>query len=186
MNTYWLAVDTDHSSYLELKYRKVVAQGWSGLGDLVSLKPFHPNHKKQFIQNIQVLGDISYNGADWWKNKDRNAKRCPFVIYNLMKLKKGDLIVALEGRTVKGVCQMPSNSLDLPSNDLVGSYRFDKGFEYAHTVGFGAKWIDWNEGIFGFTPTAPSKGVLGVKNLRNDRDAVIKAWEAHQNPQPHI
>lgn len=170
MGVFWLAVDKDYSSYLELKYRKVVAQGWGGVGDLVSLKPFHPKHEDLFIQNIQVLGDIAYKDADWWKNKDREKSRCPTVMHNLMGLKEGDLIVATEGQTVKGICKMPSNGLD--------SYRLDKGFSYAQTVGFSAKWIDIDS--FEFTPN-PGKIPFGIHNVVNDRERVIKAWEAYQN-----
>ncbi len=176
MGVFWLAVDTrdNRSSYLELKYRKVVAQGWGGVGDLVSLKPFHPNHKKLFIQNIQVLGDIAYKDAYWWKNEDRNESRCPTIMHNLMGLKKGDLIIALEGRTVKGICQMPSDGLD--------SYRLDKGFTYAQTVGFGVKWVDWSEDRFGLPPNPPAIP-FGIDRLVNERQRVIDAWNAYQNSQ---
>ena len=50
MNTYWLAIDTKCTSYLELKHRKVIAQGWPDLGDLTLLS-------KLVKSNCQVLTD---------------------------------------------------------------------------------------------------------------------------------
>jgi hypothetical protein len=48
MNTWWSAVDIAHTSYLEVKYRKVIAQGWAALGNLASLLPLVPGHREQF------------------------------------------------------------------------------------------------------------------------------------------
>jgi hypothetical protein len=98
MGVFWLAVDRECSSYIELKYRKVVSQGWSALGNLVSLKPFYSNHKDLFEQNIKALGDIGYKRDSWFHRNE-----CGDVMWHLMGLKEGDLVIALEGRTVKGI-----------------------------------------------------------------------------------
>ncbi|MDD2864572.1 MAG: hypothetical protein PHC99_07580 [Methylococcales bacterium] len=169
MGVFWLAIDTENncSSYLELKHRQVVAQGWKKLGDLASFNLFYPNHKDLFKQNIKALGDIGNGNKIWWHRDE-----CPSVMWNLMKLKTGDLVVALEGEKVMGIAEMPSDSL--------ASYRFDSGFEYAHTVGFGVKWVDWNEkNTFKFAPLI--KRPFGIKNLKKERDSVIKAWEDYKN-----
>jgi len=130
MKTWWLAVDKNggHSSYTEFKHRKIVAQGWSKLGNLDLLKKCLPNNKREFFKIIQLLGDVAYKSASWWLNKDKNATRCPTVMWNLMKVKKGDLIVAIEGATVKGICEMTA--------DGVESYRYDNSYEYAQTYRF--------------------------------------------------
>jgi hypothetical protein len=39
MSTWWLAISKKHTSYNELKHRKVIAQGWPDLGDLRTLCP---------------------------------------------------------------------------------------------------------------------------------------------------
>ena len=169
MGVFWLAVDKDCSSYLELKYRMIVAQGWSRLKNLVSLQPFYPNHEDLFKQNIKALGDIGYKNKEWF-----HRDNCGEVMWNLIKLKKGDLVIALEGRTVKGICEMPSDGIE--------SYRFDEGFEYANTVGFGVKWVDWSENTFGFTPN-PKAIPFGIERVVNDKERVIEAWKAYQNPQ---
>jgi hypothetical protein len=173
MKTWWLAIDKDHCSYLELKHRKVVAQGWCDLGSLISLKQFFPNNKNEFEQVIQLLGDVAYQGRDWWRDRDRNSSRCPSVMWNLMDIKLGDLIVGIEGIKVMGICEMNS--------DGIASYRYDGEYEYAQTIGFPVQWIEWDDSIFGFTPTAPSQGVLGIKGLNDESKAVIDAWENYKS-----
>jgi hypothetical protein len=37
MATWWLAIDKNYTSYAELKHRKVVAQGWPDIGNLLTL-----------------------------------------------------------------------------------------------------------------------------------------------------
>ena len=176
MNTWWLAIDKnhEHSSYLELKNRKVVAQGWSQLGDLSSLKLFYPNNKDEFVQVIQLLGDVAYKGEDWWRDDHRNASRCPSVMWNLMDVKQGDLIVGIEGTHIMGICEMPS--------DGVASYRYDDGeSEYAQTIGFPVEWVDWNKVITPSTPSAPKRGVHGIKSLGKKNQAVIDAWKQYKS-----
>ena len=177
MKTWWLAIDINgkHSSYLELKHRKIVAQGWSALGNLDLLKKCLPNNKREFFQIIQLLGDVAYEGS-WWSGYDRNARRCPSVMWNLMNVKKGDLIIAIEGITVKGICEMPI--------DGVESYRYDDSYEYAQTIGFPVKWVDWNKNNFGdFIPTAPKLSVQGIRGLNKESFDVKEAWKKYKSSQ---
>ncbi len=174
MKTWWLGIDTKYCSYVELKYRKIVAQGWGDLGSLVSLKQFFPHNQNDFFHVIQLLGDVAYKDANHWFNTDkadRNPTRCPTVMWNLMDVKKGDLIVGIEGTMVMGICKMPS--------DGIASYRYDGEYDYAQTIGFPVEWIDWDSNIFGFTPTPSNQGILGIRGLNKDSQAVIDAWKKY-------
>jgi hypothetical protein len=179
-NVWWCSIDTKYSSYLELKYRKVIAQGWPGLGDLSRYFSQFPDWKKNwkgFCQVIQNLGDVYY---DDWRNKTakhRQPHSAPTVIWNLLSIKKCDLIVAREGTTVKGICQIEQNGWE--------SYRYDnpdvwnEAFTYAQTVGFPVNWVDWDEEIFDFVPIPP-RMLLGIRALKVDKERVIEAWKKYQ------
>lgn len=181
MHTWWCALKTKHTSYVEVKRRKVIAQGWSALGNLVSLLPLVPDHRAQFAPRIQSLGDVGYDqeparppGREWWKSKDRKKHRTPRVMWNLLNLRKGDLVVAIEGTTVKGICQI--------LQDGVTSYKYagpGDVYEYAQTVGFPVAWVDWDAALFGFVPVAPAKSVLGIAGLVQDSAQVVSAWNKY-------
>jgi hypothetical protein len=175
-NVWWCAIDTKYCSYLELKHRHVIAQGWPYLGDLSTLAhqfSYWRRNKDDFCKIIQLLGDASYEGKDWW-NVDRQQGRAPTVIWNLMNIEKNDLVVGIEGRTVKGICQIKPKAAE--------SYRHDapEVFDYANTVGFPVQWIDWEPTVFGFTPVAPQLGVLGIRHVVGEKQKVIDAWEKYQ------
>lgn len=170
MSVYWSAIDTQHSSYEELKHRKVIAQGWRGLGNLSSLLGPVYDDKNTFVRMIQALGDAAYS-SDWWhegENADRREYRTPTVMWNLLHLQQGDLVVAIEGTDVCGICQVTA--------DAQTSYRYDEAYEYAQTVSHPVEWMDWDEERFGFVPTPPSRGLLGIRNLNNEAVAVRQAW----------
>ena len=177
MSTWWLALDRSCTSYCEVKHRRVIAQGWPALGHLMSLLPFVPNHRQEFVQAIQLLGDVGYGvDEEWWQN-DRKADRTPTVMWNLLNIREGDLIVALEGTTVKGICEA--------RKDAVDSYRHDdpEAYEYAQTVCFPVAWRDWRQERFGFTPEPPAQGVLGVVGLQTMHDQVVEAWGRFKQSQ---
>jgi hypothetical protein len=103
---------------------------------------------------IQALGDVAYSAEPWWRTQDRQEHRTPTVMWNLLNVQPGDVIVALEGTVVKGVCQVAVAG--------VQSYQYAPAYEYAQTIGFPVTWVDWDTTFFGFTPTPPSRGVLGI------------------------
>ncbi|EGQ7864500.1 hypothetical protein F1K70_24760 [Vibrio parahaemolyticus] len=162
MNIWWLAIDRDYTSYEELKYRKVVAQGWPKLGDLSLLLPLViNNYKNEFLETVNALNKLAYG-------EEGHASK---VMWSLFSMKKGDLVVGIEGTTVRGICQV-----NLDANE---SYQLQSpnAFNYAQTISSGVKWVDWNESILGTPPTAPAKSVQGVAGLHKEYNRVLEAWE---------
>lgn len=172
MKTWWSAIDTDYSSYEELKHRRVVAQGWRHLGDISTLARFIPDGRDDFVSVIQLLGDTSYRGENWWEQDDRKPTRAPTVMWNLLSVGGGDLVVAIEGTAVRGICQV--------SSDAISSYIYQRDWEYGQTIGFPVTWHDWDADLFGPAPQPPSRGILGIRGLDQDSDTVRRVWEAFE------
>jgi hypothetical protein len=173
MRTYWSGIDVQHTCYDELKHRKVIAQGWRDLGDLTSLLGPLYDEEEMFKQVIQWMGDAAYS-QDWWSEAgetraDRELDRAPAVMWNLLHLRGGDLVVGVEGTTVRGICQV--------TEDARTSYRYDDLYEYAQTVSRGVEWIDWTEERFGPPPQVSAQSELGIRNLSSQSDAVVDAWK---------
>lgn len=166
MSTWWLAIDTNYTSYEELKNRKVLAQGWPQVGDLRTLCPLAANPAQEGLVKDVVgeLATLHFGEGSEQIEKARN------VMWNLLQIRRGDLVVGIEGRTVRGICQAGS--------DAVASYRYDPSdqYNYAHTVCSPAEWIDWNDDLLGVPPTTPSLGILGVKGLVTGSEQVAEAW----------
>ena len=117
---WWLAIDSNngHSSYQELKERKVVAQGWSELGDLSEQLDFqYQMDRAQTDEDIKNIGDKVYKRSGRW-GKDRLPSGTPRVFWNLLTLRKRDLVVAIEGTTVRGICELKHHGVD--------GYSFDR------------------------------------------------------------
>ena len=163
MAVWWLAIDENqqNTSYEELKYRKVVAQGWPALRNLVTLLPLvQAERRGPFCGAVQALYECVY--------PEGQKTEVGRIMWQLLRLQAGDLVVGIEGRNVRGICQLEHNGWD--------SYRYDDpaAYNYAHTVGCPVEWRDWE---FGFTPQPPARGVPGIRALQNDYQRVIDAWE---------
>ena len=169
MSTWWLAIDKQYTSYLELKYRKVVAQGWPDLDDLRTLCPLvtNPNNFDLFQQVVGELEKIVYGSA-----------KSPNIMWNLMRIQIDDLVIGIEGTVVKGICQMTKNGSESYNYDYRGAYN------YAQTVGFPVKWIDWDPNIFGFVPNPPAQSVSGIARLVNQHQPVVDAWNKYKQTHP--
>ena len=166
MAVWWLAIDRNqqNASYEELKYRKVVAQGWPALGNLVTLLPLvQAGRRDPFCGAVQTLYECVYPGG-----QDEVGR----IMWQLLRLQEGDLVVGIEGGNVEGVrgiCQIEHNGWDSYRYDDPGAYHHN----YAHTVGCPVEWIDWE---FGFIPQPPAQSVPGIRALQNDCQQVIDAW----------
>ena len=167
MAIYWLALDknNEHTSYEEIKHRKVIAIGWRNLGDLTSLTNQDIiKDEKAFKRIIAILGEVAYKKKKWWIATDQ--KYVPQIFWKFFNIKKDDIIIAVEGTKVKGFCRVDDN--------IVLQYRWQGCYEYAHCIASWAEWIDWDELQSVFVPIAPSKGIKGIKNLKKEHKRVCQ------------
>lgn len=170
MTIWWLAIDRneDFCSYEQLKRRRVVAQGWPEFGDLSKKIQFHYNLKRyEFDDMIKKIGDDTYGDKKQWV-KNRESHRAPRIFWNLFNLKLGDLVVAIEGTIVRGICRLNQNGFD--------GYMYDPTYDYAHAFGGKVTWEDWIETNFGVPPITPSKGIHGISKLRNQANEIKIVW----------
>ena len=163
MAIWWLPTSKNegHCSYNELKYQKVLAQGWADLGDLSALMPI--NDEGKFKEIINHLVEYVYDG---WKD-ERNPGR---IILNLLKFRENDLVLCTEGQTVKGIAKVGSNP----------KYRYDNGdglYEYAQTISPIVEWKDWDTNLAGQPPTTKAMGPVGINHYGGDEQIILDAWE---------
>jgi hypothetical protein len=172
-DTWWCSIDKKHTSYEEFKDRQVIAYGWPQLGTLASLcKPVYD--KNSFQSLIRKLGDEKAAGLvdqKWWKKHKSYIRKVPLAIWNLLNLRAGDLVVGIEGITVRGICEL--------AVDGRVSYQYQEGFNYAHTVGYPVHWVDWNGPFLNLPPEAPRQSVHGIRGLQQRHAYVIKCWQAY-------
>ena len=166
MNTWWLAVDTAHTSYASLRRRHVVAQGWPQIGDLRTIVPLagQKSTERLFRSVVTELAKRVY------RPRDRDIDRAPEAMWSLLQVRTGDLVVAIEGTSVCGVCQVGAAATD--------SYLFDASepTEYKQTVCSLVDWLDWDKAKLGVPPTPPAQSVMAIKRLKKDSDLVVAAW----------
>lgn len=151
------SIDTDYSSYEELKKRSVVAQGWRGGGDVSFFKEERNNIWK-FIDFIESKIDK--------KNSCKNA------FTSLFDIKPGDIILAMEGHNIKGICEMPQNF----------EYVFQE-YDYPNSL-FPVNWVDWND----LSDKEPPKGysrlrypIFNIGEKRPDIKKFIKSnWQSYK------
>jgi len=162
MAIWWLATSKNegHCSYNELKYRKILAQGWPALGDLSALLPV--KDEVNFKKIINELVEYVYNG---WK-EPRDPGR---VILNLLKFRENDLVLCTEGVSVKGIAKLGA--------DL--KYRYDNGaglYEYAQTIYPVTEWKDWDVGLAGPRPPTKARGPAGINRYGGVESVISDAW----------
>lgn len=120
------AIDKKWSSYKELTKRKVVAQGWRGLGDLSNcFEVPKPTFDTNIGKRIQAL----VNPVN--QNQENTINE---TFWNLLnRLDPGDIVIATEGLETKGICEIPTDS--------EYSFSSDVNHEYAHGVGP----VEWHD-----------------------------------------
>jgi hypothetical protein len=163
------------NSYLDLKYRKVIAQGWPLLGDLSILAnnfgAYWLENRGSFERLMQLLVEPVYP-AD-----AANPPKAFLNLYNLLSIAKGDLVVAVESAQgagpVMGICQVEQNAWE--------SYRHDDPYvyDYAHTVSFPNEWVDWEE--IAAEPPRPPAMIPGVSPMgQNQVQHVQEVWLSYK------
>jgi hypothetical protein len=157
---WWLAVDTQYTSYAELKARHVIAQGWPRLGDLslCARMAGRASNRELFEDSISRLC-VQHYAQD-----DGRAKQ---GLWRFFQIGDGDLVVAIEGTTVRGVTKMLTGAAD--------GYWLDKRFHYAQCIGKEQVWIDWPHSTP--APRAPARGVLAAAHIGIDIALVARAWD---------
>jgi hypothetical protein len=170
MNVWWMTIYLPSgSSYLELKHRKVIAQGWRRLGDLScvaqSFDDYWRDNRPQFEELLKLLA---------------TPPNYPIMepsllnLYELLSMEEGDLIVAVESEqhsnSVKGICQIEESGWQ--------SYCYDnpEAFSYAHTIGFPVMWIDWS--AMNIAPPPTPSVIPGIQAVESPQ-AIIDAWMAY-------
>jgi 5-methylcytosine-specific restriction protein B len=153
-----IGISTEWATYEELKQRCVVAQGWDDSGDLSFL------WDKENEENIDKFLNLFTGGVPKGKNAFSNIFR---------QIKSGDIVLAFEGNTVKGICEMPE--------DFV--YFYDDDAENYRNCLFPVRWVDWDS--FCPDPKLRSCGGQGVKgiencNLEDVNNYINRNWEKYK------
>lgn len=157
---YWLALDPKgvYSSFTNLKERGVIAQGWPRLGNLESYSKLVANDNKlQFYKKLEER--CRKKGAN---SISSTPTQIADIMWNLFNLKVGDIVVAIEGRSVRGLCCMKQNGCE--------SYSYTKDLNYAHGFGKDLEWIEWDESKTPLPRSVHSraKGIMAVRKARAD------------------
>lgn len=155
-----IGIGPDYSSYEELKENNVVAQGWSGFGDLtfayVAKDKTCNNDFKTFIDK-----------------KCTSDSKAPYTFRQLLiDIQPGDIILAFEGQTLKGITEMPPKFI---------YYYNDNMEEYMNCL-YPVRWVDWqqfckNKNLQHYT-THAYNGVRGIENSGTDdiNSYIEKHW----------
>jgi hypothetical protein len=181
MTVWWLTIyGAAGNTYSGLKERHVIAQGWPELGDLSILAKnfgnYWVNNRQQFENVIQFLAGYPY------PNEALNPPASLLNLFDLLSIEACDLVVGVRAAAgagdVMGICQIETNGWD--------SYRHDDEdvFDYAHTVGFPVKWIDWAD--LNAPPPNPPAMIPGIQRM-GDAQAqnVLAAWRNYINIHPN-
>ena len=142
MNVWWICIaeNDNWTSYKELKERHVVAQGYSGLGDLSQFYNIETNEIDAPLAN---LIDSKINVPQ------RRTRIKKTFLALLSEMKPGDLILGGTGHQIRGFAELCGQSRYV--YDLEGELcpelkkdHPDRLFEYAQCL-FPVKWVDWSD-----------------------------------------
>lgn len=182
MPTVWeIGIAKGYSSYAELKQRRVVAQGWPNTGDLSDLFGKQENIIRNSARVIKVAG----------------SDRAYVFVNLLLNIKQGDLVIACEGTSVKGICEIGSNinyGYDFNGNiSDVSPEDFDHTpyektkdlqghFDYANCLYF-VDWVNWSD--FEKTteckpPNISPQAPKGIVRCHQDPQKILDAWRAYK------
>lgn len=138
MNIKKVGVAIEYCTYDKMKAKNEVSQGWSEWGDLAFLS------KEKDIETY--LPRICYGSQGGF-----NAFRQIFK-----DIKSGDIILAFEGNTIRGITEMPP--------DFIYCYDDEERGGYANSL-WPINWVDWTE--FCKDARLGVQGGQGVKGIEN-------------------
>ena len=163
MNVKKIGIDTDCSSYDELKSQHTISQGWY-FGDLSFIFQDKNKFDKYFIQEI----------CD-------GTKKCKNAFVQMMcEIKAGDIVLALEGNTIRGIAEVPKR--------FTYYYNEDGNDEYVNHL-YPINWVDWGE-FCDDTDLAiqGGQGVSGIENcgLADINNYIADNWEKWKSENGYI
>ncbi len=146
-----IGIGTDWATYDELKSNNVVAQGWIEYGDMCCLK-----ENKDF----QDIGSklLEERGEQSFTNFLKNM---------FHEIKSGDIILAYEGNSLKGIAEIPPRF----------QYEFNTNLENYRNTLYPVLWIDWRD--FCDTDEYDWQGGQGVPGIQNCNTPVARYIESH-------
>ncbi len=178
MRVWWMTINRAMgNTYLNLKHRKVIAQGWPYLGDLSSLvydfEKYRQGNRSEFENRLLRLIPKSI-----YSEELDNPPIALLNFYNLFSIAKGDLVVAVESAQgagpVMGICQAEQNAWESYRHDNPGLY------DYAQTVCYPVNWVDWKE-IGAKPPRSPSM-ISGVSPMGTKQAAYVQdVWLTYKS-----
>lgn len=153
--------ETKYATYDELKRNNVVAQGWSAFGDLTFA---------YVAKDETCEGDFNY----FIEEKCTVDTKAPYTFRQLLRdIRTGDIILAFQGRTLKGITEMPSEFI---------YYYNDNMKEYKNCL-YPVRWVDWNDfcenkNLKDYKTSAPY-GIQGIENsgVKEINSYIEKHWK---------
>ncbi|MGH1439532.1 MAG: hypothetical protein ACRBBR_05425 [Cellvibrionaceae bacterium] len=149
MDMYWLLLNTNACSFAEIQKRQCIAIAWPELGTLEKYIREKPDWERQFKGYLQIRGDLAYGRESSWMNVDRHFDQVPDIFWQLLKIKKGDIVVAVEsgneltfGRPViRGIARI--------NHDAIHHYQYNEKYHHAHSVCPKTTWFPWDNFTMG-------------------------------------
>lgn len=157
MNIKAIGIASEETEYRVLKDQNTVSQGWPDTKDLSFL-----------FQTVEKVSDyLDYFGYVQDK-KLRNFAN------NFFEIQTGDIILACEGQTIKGICEIPE--------DFVYFYNPDNP-HYPNSL-FPVLWVDWGDFCNDETISKAGGqfGPIGIINSgkANIRNYIEANWESYK------
>ena len=150
-----IGIDTQYSDYTDLKERCVVAQGWDKFDPTFLLDSDYSSVREW----SDYVGDFEQRAWNAFKNL-------------LLEIKAGQIILAFEGNSIKGICEIPQSFTFF--NDQRNNCTYKNSL-------FPVQWVDWSS-FYGKPFDQGGQGVGGVQNcnIQEINDYINKNWIAYK------
>ena len=166
-NVWWFAADKKYpgSSYEDLKARRVIAQGWPLLGDLTTALPLIAASRDTAKE---ILAPYCRTHILRGELQPEQIYKPANTLHFLLQIEQGDVLVALEGTTPRGMAESPL--------DALSGYRYDDpDYNYAHVVADDVEWVDLPPDD-AWMLAVPGQGIQGVRRIRKSRKVAEEIW----------